>query len=120
MKMDEQFKKELEKTNKFVDKVYDKMNLFPNPDPEINETIAMGLTNNKIKHGLRYCPCFIVQGETKELPLYKTKKIGGSDHEPIFISTVTIPVSNKEFEAKGASKKEAQKNASKLALEEII
>ena len=66
MKMDEQFKKELEKTNKFVDKVYDKMNLFPNPDPEINETIAMGLTNNKIKHGLRYCPCFIVQGETKE------------------------------------------------------
>lgn len=62
----------------------------------------------------------IVQGETKELPLYKTKKIGGSDHEPIFISTVTIPVSNKEFEAKGASKKEAQKNASKLALEEII
>ena len=66
MKMDEQFKKELEKTNKFVDKVYDKMNLFPNPDPEINETIAMGLTNNKIKHGLRYCHCFIVQGETKE------------------------------------------------------
>ena len=66
MKMDEQFKKELEKTNKFVDKVYDKMNLFPNPDPEINETIAMGLTNNKIKHGLRYRPCFIVQGETKE------------------------------------------------------
>ena len=66
MKMDEQFKKELEKTNKFVDKVYEKMNLFPNPDPEINETIAMGLTNNKIKHGLRYCPCFMVQGETKE------------------------------------------------------
>ena len=28
MKMDEQFKKELAKTNKFVDKVYDKMNLF--------------------------------------------------------------------------------------------
>ena len=66
MKMDEQFKKELEKTNKFVDKVYDKMNLFPNPNPEINETIAMGLTNNKIKHGLRYCPCFIVLGKTKE------------------------------------------------------
>ena len=66
MKMDEQFKTELAKTNKFVDKVYDKMNLFPNPDPEINETIAMGLTNNKIKYGLRYCPCFIVQGETKE------------------------------------------------------
>ena len=36
MKMDEQFKKELTKTNKFVNKVYDKMNLFPNPNEEIN------------------------------------------------------------------------------------
>ena len=66
MKMDEQFKKELEKTNKFVDKVYDKMNLYPNPNKEINVVTAEGLTANKIKHGLRYCPCFIVEGETKE------------------------------------------------------
>ena len=66
MKMDEQFKTELAKTNKFVDKVYDKMNLFPNPNEEINVATAEGLTANKIRHGLRYCPCFIVQGETKE------------------------------------------------------
>jgi len=66
MKMDEQFNKELEKTNKFVNKVYEKMGLFPNPNNEINITTAEGLTANKIKHGLRYCPCFIVQGETKE------------------------------------------------------
>ena len=66
MKMDEQFKKELAKTNKFVNKVYEKMNLFPNPNEEINVATAEGLTANKIKHGLRYCPCFIVQGETKE------------------------------------------------------
>ena len=64
--MDEQFKKELAKTNKFVNKVYDKMCLFPNPNEEINVATAEGLTANKIKHGLRYCPCFIVQGETKE------------------------------------------------------
>ena len=65
-KMDEQFKKELAKTNKFVDKVYEKLNFFPNPNQEINEITAEGLTQNKIKHGLRYCPCFIVEGETKE------------------------------------------------------
>ncbi len=29
MKMDEQFKKELEKTNKFVDKVYDVVSFVP-------------------------------------------------------------------------------------------
>jgi len=62
----------------------------------------------------------IVQGKTKELPIYKTEKVGGSDHEPVFTSTVTLPVSNKQFQAKGASKKEAQKNASKLALKEDI
>ena len=43
-----------------LDKVYDKMNLFPNPNEEINVVTAEGLTANKIKHGLRYCPCFIV------------------------------------------------------------
>ena len=64
--MDKQFEKELEKTNKFVSLVYDKMNLFPNPNKEINDITAQGLTSNKLKHGLRYCPCFVVIGETKE------------------------------------------------------
>ena len=26
----------------------------------------MGLTRNKLMYGKRYCPCFIVEGETKE------------------------------------------------------
>ena len=64
--MDKQFEKELEKTNKFVSLVYDKMNLFPNPNKEINDITAQGLTSNKLKHGSRYCPCFVVIGETKE------------------------------------------------------
>ena len=42
--MDNQFKKELEKTNKFVSLVYDKMNLFPNPNKEINDITAQGLS----------------------------------------------------------------------------
>jgi ferredoxin-thioredoxin reductase catalytic subunit len=58
MKMDEQFKKELAKTNKFVNKVYEKTNLFPNPDPMINETTAEGKTKEeKIKADNRVCPC---------------------------------------------------------------
>ncbi|MBL6665230.1 MAG: ribonuclease III [Rickettsiales bacterium] len=61
----------------------------------------------------------IVQGKTKKLPTYDTKKIGGTDHEPIFTSIVTLPETNQTFEAQGNSKKEAQKNASKLALEGI-
>jgi len=62
----------------------------------------------------------IVQGKTKELPQYKTEKVGGTDHDPIFLSTVTLPDSKQEFQARGSSKKEAQKNASELALKEAI
>jgi ferredoxin-thioredoxin reductase catalytic subunit len=57
---------EIEKTRKFVGKVWDKMGYSPNPDEEINENIIMGLTQMQVKHGKRYCPCFTVVGETKE------------------------------------------------------
>ena len=58
----------------------------------------------------------IVQSQTKQLPQYFTKQDGGFDHAPNFISTVKIPVHNLEFSASGKSKKEAQKEAAKLAL----
>ncbi len=62
----------------------------------------------------------LVQIKTKKLPKYFTEKIGGSDHAPVFSSRIILPESNLEFEAKGASKKEAQKAASELALRSLI
>ncbi len=62
----ETFQKELEKTWKFVDKVNKQFGFVQNPDKEVNESVAMGLARNKLIYGKRYCPCFIVQGETEE------------------------------------------------------
>ena len=62
----ETFQKELEKTWKFVDKINKQFGFVQNPDKEVNEGVAMGLARNKLIYGKRYCPCFIVQGETEE------------------------------------------------------
>ena len=61
-----EFKKELEKTRVFADKIRERMGFFPNPIDSENERIYVGLTNNKLTKGKRYCPCFMVEGETKE------------------------------------------------------
>ncbi len=60
------FKVELEKTWKFVDKVNKQFGFVQNPNSEINDGVAMGLARNRLIYGKRYCPCFIVQGETEE------------------------------------------------------
>ena len=62
----EEYKLELEKTVKFSDKVNEQFGYVYNPDPEINESVHMGLTRNKMIYGKRFCPCFMVIGETKE------------------------------------------------------
>ncbi|MBC8265741.1 MAG: sulfurtransferase [Flavobacteriales bacterium] len=62
----EEFKTELENTRAFADKVRDRMGFEPNPIASENERIYIGLTNNKLTKGKRYCPCFMVEGETKE------------------------------------------------------
>jgi dsRNA-specific ribonuclease len=49
-----------------------------------------------------------------------TEKNGGFDHSPSFISTVKIAHLNLEFSAVGKSKKEAQKEVSKIALEHLL
>ncbi len=59
----------------------------------------------------------IVQLKTKQLPEYFTEKSGGSDHAPIFISVVKISEMKLEFSAEGKSKKEAQKEVAKVALQ---
>ena len=59
----------------------------------------------------------IIQANSRDLPLYDTFKESGSDHAPTFISNLTLPLSSQVFSARGSSKKEAQKNVAKIALE---
>ncbi len=60
------FRKELEKTRKFVEKVHRELGFVPNPDNDLNENVIMGLARNKIIYGKRYCPCFMVKGKTPQ------------------------------------------------------
>ena len=62
----EEFQTELKKTEKFVNKVYESKGWVPNPNEDVNEGVTMGLARNKLIYGKRYCPCFMVEGETKE------------------------------------------------------
>ncbi len=62
----------------------------------------------------------LVQLESKQLPQYFTVKSGGADHSPLFASTVKILHLKLEFKAEGKSKKEAQKEVSKIALEHLL
>ncbi|WP_320034879.1 ferredoxin-thioredoxin reductase catalytic domain-containing protein [Halarcobacter sp.] len=62
----DEFQTELELTKQFTDKVCEEYNFFYNPEDDVNESIQMGLTRNKMIYGKRYCPCFMVVGETQE------------------------------------------------------
>ncbi|GEM_PF-105176 len=62
----EEFQKEKTNTEAFVKRVQDKNGWVSHPDDKVNESVIVGLTRNKIMYGLRYCPCFMVEGQTKE------------------------------------------------------
>jgi ferredoxin-thioredoxin reductase catalytic subunit/rhodanese-related sulfurtransferase len=62
----DEFQAEMEKTSNFVEKVYKQFGWVPNPNDEVNEGVTMGLARNKLIYGKRFCPCFMVIGETKE------------------------------------------------------
>jgi len=62
----DEFQAELEKTWGFVKKVNNQFGWVQNPNEEVNEGVAMGLARNKLIYGKRFCPCFMVIGETKE------------------------------------------------------
>jgi ferredoxin-thioredoxin reductase catalytic subunit/rhodanese-related sulfurtransferase len=61
-----EFQDELTKTKQFTDKVCKSNGWVYNPMEDINEGIISGLARNKIIYNRRYCPCFMVIGETKE------------------------------------------------------
>ena len=62
----EEFKLEMEKTKAFTDKVCNQFGWTYNPIEDVNEGVTMGLARNKTIYNKRFCPCFMVIGETKE------------------------------------------------------
>ena len=62
----------------------------------------------------------IMQLRFKQLPEYHTFQDGGQQHSPNFASTLKIPNHAQEFRASGKSKKEAQKEVAKLALDHLL
>ncbi len=62
----DEFQAEMEKTIQFVEKVNNQFGFVQNPNEEVNEGVTMGLARNKLIYGKRFCPCFMVEGETKE------------------------------------------------------
>jgi sulfur-carrier protein adenylyltransferase/sulfurtransferase len=62
----EKFQSELENTKDFANEVCKTRNLVFNPIEEVNQSTLLGLTRNQIIYGTKFCPCFMVTGETKE------------------------------------------------------
>lgn len=54
-----EFQTEFVKTEAFAEKVIKQFHWTFNPDEAITERVLKGLTNNKLLHGKRYCPCFV-------------------------------------------------------------
>lgn len=61
-----EFLAEFEKTEAFTDKVCALFGFVYTPLEEVKESIQQGLTRNKLIYGKRYCPCFMVIGNTQE------------------------------------------------------
>ena len=62
----EEFKKTMADTKVFTDKVCENNGWVYNPIEDVNEGVTMGLARNKMIYNKRFCPCFMVIGETKE------------------------------------------------------
>lgn len=62
----EEFQIQFELTKQFTNKVCEEHGFVYNPEADVNESIQMGLTRNKLIYNKRYCPCFMVIGNTQE------------------------------------------------------
>lgn len=57
----EAFKAELEKTERFADKVCESRGWVLGPNADVNEGVIMGLARHKLLYGKRFCPCYMVE-----------------------------------------------------------
>lgn len=70
-----EFQEEFKKTVEFTDQVCSEHNFVYNLNSEHNESIQQGLTRNKLIYGERFCPCFMVIGETPEERLKEDNRL---------------------------------------------
>jgi ferredoxin-thioredoxin reductase catalytic subunit/rhodanese-related sulfurtransferase len=70
-----EFQLELEKTKDFANEVCTNRNLVFNPIEEVNTSTLLGLTRNQTIYDTKFCPCFMVIGETKEEQLQANNRI---------------------------------------------
>ena len=68
----EEFKKEMEKTEKFTDKVCESKGWVYSSNEDVNEGIIMGLSRNKLLYGKRFCPCFMIEENEEKPGKYKS------------------------------------------------
>lgn len=71
----QEFQTELQKTQEFADQVCASRNLVFNPMEEVNTSTLLGLTRNQTIYDTKFCPCFMVIGETKEEQLSSDNRI---------------------------------------------
>lgn len=71
----EEFQEELLRTKAFADEVCKNNNLVFNPIEEVNTSTLLGLTRNQTIYDTKFCPCFMVVGETKEEQLKSGNRI---------------------------------------------
>ena len=70
-----QFLNELERTQIFADEVCKTRNLVFNPIDEVNSSTMLGLTRNQTIYETKFCPCFMVIGNTIEEQLSSNNRI---------------------------------------------
>lgn len=71
----QEFQEELQRTKEFANEVCTSKNLVFNPLEEVNTSTLLGLTRNETIYGTKFCPCFMVIGETKEEQLNSNNRI---------------------------------------------
>jgi len=70
-----EFQEELQRTKEFANEVCSTRNLVYNPLAEINDSTLLGLTRNQTVYDTKFCPCFMVVGNTKEEQLQSNNRI---------------------------------------------
>ena len=71
----QEFQEELQKTQQFANEVCESRNLVFNPIEEVNTSTILGLSRNQAIYDTKFCPCFMVVGETKEEQLSSDNRI---------------------------------------------
>ena len=68
----DKFLTELEKTQKFTDKVCKQFGWEYHPMHDVNEGVQLGLARHKLLYGKRFCPCFMVEADESKPGKYKS------------------------------------------------